>query len=202
MSMDTTQPNYTAQTLAAFAVAIALAGGLLWALTRGHDPVVVTAETTCDRFSADAVSLFENGSRATLSGTFAPGDHVQLAFDFTGGRHAFEMTGVLARPKDPKLKGSGMYDLETTTTTTAAALTVSRGTMSGIATMNLVVDVETTGEGSITINKAYGTVRIASASCEVSKKKPDARAVRASVEPTGTRTTSTRTHCVLHSNKC
>jgi hypothetical protein len=175
MLKDNTRPNWTARMIAAFAVVLA-AGGGLWAFNTANgatEPPIVVA-TSCSGFEAAAQKLFDQGDTAALSGTFAPGDRVQLAIDFNGVGYSWEMTGVLATPKKTDVTGGSSstftrsisFSIANTSITSA----VARGDVSGSARLELEVDVTTAGAGAITVKKtgsmpSFTAPRVASASC-------------------------------------
>lgn len=121
MLTDNTALNWTAR-IALLAIVPAVAGGL-WLFNQAsagtERPTAVA--TSCSGFEADAQKLFDQGNIAALSGTFAPGDRVQLAIDFEGAGHSWELTGVLAAAKKADVTGTGSF----TTVTTSTRFTLS-----------------------------------------------------------------------------
>ena len=83
--------------------------------SRAADPVVVT--TSCGGFSADAHKLLAFGDSRTLSGVFAPGDHVHLAVDFEGRGYSWKLNGVLGTAR-ADVTGSGWFETNATSTET------------------------------------------------------------------------------------
>lgn len=195
MSTDSTEPNSKTRIVALAAMAVALVAGLgLFRLTNrdavspnaGTKPAAVIA-TSCNGFEADAPKLLKQAGTAVLSGTFAPGDHVRLVIEINGGGYSWDSTGVLGA--EPKLARSYWfswyeYDMHNTITFTPAAgstpassSTVSRGKVSGLARMELDIDVTTAGDGAITFGKTGSApwwslpARVVSASCSASGTK-------------------------------
>ena len=171
-------PDYTKSSprarIALLATTLALVGAL-WLFTesnRDTEPATVIA-TSCGGFEADAHKLFDKGDSAALRGRFAPGDHVHLAIDFKGVGYSWELTGVII--KEPDVTGSGRWttvtrSIKSTTPTNSTFLTLSRGDISGLARLEVEVDVITAGDGAITINKTSAVPsltppRVVSASC-------------------------------------
>jgi hypothetical protein len=187
MSSDDTGPNWKVR-IALFA-AVAVAGGL-WlfnqAIRDSETPTPATAvATSCSRFEVDAQKLFDNGNTAALSGTFARGDHVKLSIDINGVGYSWELTGVLA--KKPDVSGSGWFSSVTRSVTTKSSSgesttsgrstyttsTVSRGEVSGLARLDLEIDVSTAGPGAVIVNKtgsvpSFVAAKVISASCNAS----------------------------------
>jgi len=184
---DNTTPIWTVRIVVSVAVvAAALVGGLPWLnrIVRHTEPAPVTIATSCKGFEADAQKLFDKGDTATLSGTFAPGDHVHLAIDIHGVGYSWELTGVLAKSKAAQAHSSSSFSAYKLSrgTATVNGSTVARGRISGYTTLELDIDVTAAGDGAITINKPTGLSlpmppRVATASCTMSKK---ARAVQQS----------------------
>lgn len=156
---------------------LALVGGL-WLFNKANrdaEPLTVVA-TSCSGFEADAQKLFDKGETAALSGTFAPGDQVQLAIDFNGVGYSWELTGVLAKAKKAEVTGAGSSttgSFSFSTSTKSITSTVSRGDISGFATLDVEIDVTTAGDGAITIKKtssvpSFKPPRVTSASCNAS----------------------------------
>ena len=176
---DATTPNWTARILVSLVVAAAIVGGpsLLNRMVRHAVPVPTTIATSCKGFETDAQKLFDKGDTATVSGTFAPGDHVHLAIDIHGVGYTWELTGVLAKRKVAQAKSSASfsgYTLATGMDTTGGS-PVARGRISGYTTLKLDIDVTAAGDGAIKFNKPTGLSlpvppRVADANCTTSKK--------------------------------
>src|SRR5262245_51464413 len=105
MSSHNTRRKWIAR-IAPFAMLWALVGGL-WLVSKaagGAGPFAAAA-SSCNGFAVAAHQSTDKGDAMVLSGTFAPGDQVHLAFDVEGpGSTSWEVTGVLARmaiPTDP-----------------------------------------------------------------------------------------------------
>src|SRR5205085_4461018 len=133
------------------AMVLPLAGGLWFFKTANgatKPPIVIA--TSCIGFEADAHKLFDKGDTVALSGTFAPGDHVELTVDFKGN-YSWELTGVLANTKKAEVTGSGSSS--TTTRSISISLfsasyesAVARGDLSGSYRLDAKVDVARAGE--------------------------------------------------------
>lgn len=202
MLQDTTKPDWTKRILALYAMSVAAAvvGGLFWmfgtanASTEPRGAIV----TTCSGFKADARKLFAMGDAAALTGTFAPGDRVKLAIDFSGIGYAWELSGVLAGTKKSEVTGTGSFttttryskkpDSVTTKTTHTIGMhmdhsaaneksTDSRGKISGLAILEFEIDVTAAGEGTLKITKtgklpSLMSPSVEKASCTPAKKTP------------------------------
>jgi hypothetical protein len=141
------------------------------------------AATNCRGFESDARRLFENRDGAALSGTFAPGDHVRLAIDFTGVDFTWELTGVLGTAKNVGEFGTGAKFTRSTKSITqikfipftrSSTTTLHSGTVSGTGILDLEIDVTKAGDGAITINRtgsapSFRPPRVALARCNGSK---------------------------------
>ena len=187
MLTNNTASAWKARTIALFAAVLVFVAGLsLVSKANGDTEAATAAAPNCSEFVADAHKLFEQGDIATLSGTFAPGDHVHMAIDFNGVGYSWELTGVLG--KMPDVTGSSRfswlnwytYTAKRTTTFTSThtpVSSVSRGKISGFARLEVELDVTTAGDGAITINKASSvpllrSPRVVIASCKASKQAP------------------------------
>jgi hypothetical protein len=158
MLTDNTKQIWTARGIAAAAIVLASVGGL-WVsnkINRAAEPRAAVT-TSCSGFEAAALKLFEKGDTATLTGTFAPGDHVHLEIDFKGVGYSWELTGALG--KAPLVTSTGPFTFTYSNTRSTVTLSppsksaVSHGTIDGFAKLELDVDVTTAGEGVLTINK-------------------------------------------------
>jgi hypothetical protein len=180
----TDNPNWTARIVVSLAVAVALVGGLSWLRSDRHaEPAPTTIATSCNGFEVDAQKLFDKGGTATLSGAFAPGNHVHLALDIHGVGYSWELTGVLAKSDAAHTSQSGVFSASylATTMVTVNDSKVARGRISGYTRLELDIDVTAAGEGAIKVNKPSGLSlptppRVASASCAPSKKAPSVTA--------------------------
>jgi hypothetical protein len=197
---DTAEPILKPRTIALFAVVVAVAGGVWWWFNKADSdtkPLIAVA-TSCKGFAADARKLFDNGDAVTLSGTFAPGEQVQLAIDLWGVGYAWELTGVLA--KKPEVTGTGSF-LSVIGSTSTSTSTVYLGKISGSARLDVELNVETAGDGAITIRKtgslpSFTRPRVSSASCKPTKK-PGVRALQANLEAA-----FAETRCLQFGSKC
>jgi len=116
MSNDTTRQVQPWKISAAVSIVLAIAvGASLFEASRATDAIVIT--TSCSGFSADAHKLLAFGDSRTLSGTFAPGDHVHLAVDFKGRGYAWKLNGVLGTAS-ADVTGSGWFETNATSTET------------------------------------------------------------------------------------
>jgi hypothetical protein len=208
MSNNITRPIQPWKISAAVSLVLAIAiGATLFEASRAADTAVVT--TSCSGFSADARNLLAMGTTRTLSGAFAPGDHVHLAVDFKGTGYSGKLNGVLGTAR-ADVTGSGWFESNATSTETteakprisitdvsfAAAASISgnsisakppspeyknstisgeaHGTITGLARLDVDIDVAAAGDGAITIDQA-GSVplliapRILSATCITAK---------------------------------
>lgn len=183
MLTNNAEPAWKARNIALFAMVLALAGGLsLFNKANGGTEPATAASANCSEFEAKARKLFDQGGdTATLSGTFAPGDHVHLAIDFIGVSYSWESTGVLG--KMPNVSGSRWYSWLKYTAHSKATYSpehtlissVSNGKISGFARLEVKLDVATAGDGAITIKKTSGlsiSPRVVIASCKASKQAP------------------------------
>ncbi|MBR1196523.1 hypothetical protein JQ634_13630 [Bradyrhizobium sp. AUGA SZCCT0240] len=181
--------TWKASGIALFAMALALVGGLSLfnkanldtKPTAAVEPAIATA-TNCAEFEAKARKLFDQGGdTATLSGTFASGDHVHLAIDFIGVSYSWESTGVLGIM--PNVSGSRWYSWLKYTAHRKATYSpehtlissVSNGKISGLARLEVKLDVATAGDGAITIKKTSGlsiSPTVVIASCKASNEAP------------------------------
>src|SRR6185436_603757 len=96
--------NWTAR-IALLAMVPVLVGGLWSFNTASRAQSSNAAATSCRGFASDAHKLFDKGDTAALSGTFAPGDRVQLAIDFASAGYRWEFTGVLGKVRKAEVAG-------------------------------------------------------------------------------------------------
>jgi hypothetical protein len=184
MLTNNTEPNWKVGITALFAMVVVVAGGLsLFNKSNDNTEPHTAVAADCSKFEAEAHKLFDQGDTVTLSGTFAPGDHVHLAIDFYGVGYSWESTGVLG--KMPDVTSSGWFNWYTYTANSKATFTsthtlvssVSRGKISGFARLEVELDVTTAGDGTITINTANSmpslrSPKVVIASCNASKQTP------------------------------
>ena len=186
--MSTNHPEraWKARSIALLAMVLAVAGGLSLfnKANDGTEPATTAVAANCSEFEANARKLFDRGGdTATLSGTFAPGDHVHLAIDFNGAGYSWDSTGVLG--KEPKLTRSrwfGWYDytMNTKTTLTPSRTLISaesHGKITAFARLEVELDVATAGDGTLTIKKTSNGIlpispRVVIASCKPSNQTP------------------------------
>jgi hypothetical protein len=176
MLRDNSEPNWTVRIFALCPLALAAVGGLLLFNTANANteaPTVVA--TSCGEFKADARKLFEDNANGTLSGTFAPGDHVRVTIDFDGiavwwDRHfvGWESAGVLANAKRAKVKTSYASKL---------SLSDDEEDFIGAARLQVDIDVNTAGDGAFTLRKSskvplFTELKIIGASCASAKNAP------------------------------
>lgn len=137
MSNDTTRQVRPWQVSAAVSIVLAVAGGAsLFGPSRATEPAVVA--TSCSGFSADAHKLLAFGDSRTLSGAFAPGDHVHLVVDFKGRGYSWKLNGVLGTAK-ADVTGSGWFETNATsteTTTTNPPIYITETTFEAAASIS------------------------------------------------------------------
>jgi hypothetical protein len=170
--------------VAVLAMILAAVGGL-YLLDKANFATesFTTVATSCRAFDADARALFDKGEIEALSGTFAPGDRVHLAIDFTGAYFSWELTGVLGNLKKNDGSGTGAIFTKSIRSTTdikfipyyrSTTTTLHSGTVRGTGILDLEIDVTTAGAGALTINKASSAPlpappRVALARCNGAK---------------------------------
>jgi len=164
---DKAGPNRNRVTIALIAMAFAVVGAL-WLFNKPrHDAEPVSAvATNCSRFAVDAQKLFQQGDTATLGGTFAPGDHVHLAIDFSGLRYRWELSGALAAEK-VVVTGSGSFTSYTESTVTDTTVTPYMATTdytfestvsAATSTVSTSPSPTSTAFTSTTFTTAHGTI--------------------------------------------
>jgi hypothetical protein len=174
MLTDGMKPNWTAWITASSAMVLALVGGLWWLnQAKGATAPPTIVATSCSKFAADAQKLFDKGESVALSGTFAPGDRVQLAIDFNGS-YSWELTGVLSKVEKADVNGGSSstvtryFSVSLFNLSYAAA--TARGDVSGSNRLEAEVEVAKAGDGAIVIRKTSSEPsstppKFASASC-------------------------------------
>lgn len=186
MLTKSAKPAWKVRNIALLAMVLALVGGFSLSSKANLDTEPATAASgSCSEFEAKARKLFDQGvDTATLSGTFAPGDHVHLMIDFNGVAYSWELSGVLG--KMPNLSGSRWFSWLVGYKYTARnkatyspdhqlISSVSTGKISGFASLEVKLDVATAGDGAITIKKTGGpslSPKLVIASCKASKQAP------------------------------